>query len=77
LCLEEYTEYIKQYTYLEPNHYLKNKGSTISIYYVSAEEEGITIVPILNGEQHHVSGNNKDGFVITVFNEQRSEDNEC
>jgi len=77
LCLEEYTEFVKQYSYEEPYRYLINKVTSIAIYYVQAEEKcETTAVPILKGEQHQVSGNNKDGFVVTVWTEQGSDDGE-
>jgi D-alanyl-D-alanine dipeptidase/carboxypeptidase len=72
LCLEEYTVFVKQFSYDTPYLYTKSNGSVISIYYVAADED-ITIVPFINREQH-LSGNNKDGFVITAFSEQGSDE---
>jgi D-alanyl-D-alanine dipeptidase/carboxypeptidase len=69
LCLEEYIEYIKSYTVIDPYLYSTEKGSVIGIYYVRAEAD-TTEVPVLNGETYSLSGNNQDGFVVTVFSPQ-------
>lgn len=73
-CLEEYTQFLKQYVFHHEHLYVEHKSSVIEIYYVSAEED-ITTVPITNEEQYHLSGNNIDGYVITVFHEKGSEHN--
>jgi D-alanyl-D-alanine dipeptidase/carboxypeptidase len=72
-CLEEYVEYLKGYTYAgEPLRF--NIGSLqVEIYYVPAEEGPSTTVPIVKCDLYRLSGNNKDGFIITAF--QGSEHN--
>ncbi|MBH5317538.1 D-alanyl-D-alanine carboxypeptidase family protein [Paenibacillus sp. GSMTC-2017] len=65
LCLEEYTEYVKEHRYNCNHLYVVTHFSLFEIYYVKAEREE-TIVPIVNGNGFEVSGNNKDGFVVTV-----------
>jgi zinc D-Ala-D-Ala dipeptidase/carboxypeptidase len=69
LCLEEYTEFIKAFTYQHPYDFFTEDGLFTQIYYVQAvqADQDMTTVPILNGEKYHLSGNNKDGFVVTVF----------
>jgi D-alanyl-D-alanine dipeptidase/carboxypeptidase len=78
LCLEEYIEFVKQFTYQRPYRYINNQSpTTIEIYYVPADEGTITI-PILNSElsseRYHWSGNNKDGFIVTVGSKQGSDE---
>lgn len=66
LCLEEYMSYLKNYSY---DTYL-GQGSVdfigdYAIYYVPAKND-ITYVPIPADKSYDVSGNNIDGFVVTV-----------
>jgi D-alanyl-D-alanine dipeptidase/carboxypeptidase len=78
-CLEEYTEFVKSYTDQRPYRYIDHSVSTtIEIYYIPAEQ-GTTTIPIMNSEQSHWSGNNKDGFVVSSWSnrvgyEQGSDD---
>ncbi|MBR5426767.1 MAG: M15 family metallopeptidase [Clostridia bacterium] len=66
LCLEEYIEYIKQFTY--PNSYLRVniRGDVYQIYYVPASPEGKTAVSVPAFGSCDISGNNSDGFIVTV-----------
>ncbi len=68
LCLEEYAEKLKSYPY-DGNH-LKAKdadGKNYEIYYFASDNETtMTSVPIPSGYEYEVSGNNTDGFIITV-----------
>lgn len=66
LCLEEYTEYIKQYPYHDAHLYFENDTSVIEIYYVESEGN-LTVMPVMSGDSYQWSGNNKDGYVVTVF----------
>lgn len=74
LCLEEYTEYVKQFSYNKFHLYIEDSSSVIEIYYVMAEGE-LTTVPIVNGYCYQHSGNNQDGYVVTVFH--RKGDGSC
>ncbi len=65
LCLEEYIEQIKSYTNEKPLEI--NVGDKLyGVYYVPANAEGNTDVPVPAGLTYQVSGNNVDGFVVTV-----------
>lgn len=66
LSLEEYTEFIKDYT--EDNKYLfsQDNGADIEIYYVPADREKMEI-SIPEKCIHQISGNNVDGFVVTLW----------
>lgn len=65
LCLEEYIEQIKAYSNEKPLEV--NVGDKVyGIYYVAASTEGNTDVPVPSGLSYNVSGNNADGFIVTV-----------
>lgn len=65
LCMEEYIEIIKTYTNENPLKITAN-GQSYAVYYVPAEEdETDVIVPL--GKMYTVSGNNADGFIVTVI----------
>lgn len=65
-CLEEYENYIRQFTY--PNSYLRVNihGDVFKIYYVPASAEGKTKIPVPVVGAYQISGNNSDGFIVTV-----------
>ena len=65
LTLEEYIENIKSYNKDTP---LKVTDGTKSynIYYVSANENSVTEVPVPSDKTYTISGNNTDGFIVTV-----------
>lgn len=66
LCLEEYMVYLKNYSYyVNPGQGVTEAGKNYSIYYIPAENE-ITYIPIPESKAYEVSGNNKDGFIVTV-----------
>ncbi|MBC8536338.1 M15 family metallopeptidase [Feifania hominis] len=67
LCLEEYLELLRQYPY-EGEHLIfdDSDGSRYEIYYVEAEAEGETQLPVPQELAYTVSGDNAGGFVVTV-----------
>lgn len=65
LCLEEYIETIKQYTTANPLR-LSAAGHEYQIYYVQATVNGPTDVPVPSSAPYTLSGNNVDGFIVTV-----------
>lgn len=67
LCLEEYITLIKNYTYNEPLEYTTFNGRTYNIYYVPVDQNNPTTnIPILMDKEYSISGNNIDGFIVTV-----------
>lgn len=66
LCLEEYLTYVKQFTYDHPLGVAVG-GTEYRIYYTPAAEEGDTQVQRYLDGGYEVSGNNKDGFIVTVW----------
>lgn len=67
LCLEEYIEFLKGYTYYEnPGQGITKETQNYSIYYVPSEGN-VTNIPVPSSKKYDVSGNNKDGFIVTVY----------
>lgn len=65
LCLEEYIETIKSYTNTAPLEI--TVGQTLyQVYYVPASAEGNTDVPVPQNKSYTISGNNSDGFIVTL-----------
>ncbi|WP_019120934.1 D-alanyl-D-alanine carboxypeptidase family protein [Brevibacillus massiliensis] len=71
--LEEYTEFLKQYTFDRGHLFMETDRSLIEIYYVPAEQ-GTTAVPVNPAARNNLSGNNQNGFVVTAFHPKGSED---
>lgn len=66
LCLEEYIEFIKSYRYYtKPYQSETGVAANYSIYYVPVNGES-TEIPIPAQHEYEISGNNKDGFIVTV-----------
>lgn len=66
LCLEEYIELLKHYTY-DGEHLTVAAGEkTYEIYYVAADPSADTEVPVPSDKTYEISGNNVDGFIVTV-----------
>lgn len=65
LCLEEYISEVKAHTKDDPLTVAVD-GEVSLIYYVPASEEGNTDVPVPKDKTYTVSGNNSDGFIVTV-----------
>lgn len=66
LTLTEYYDYLKNHDYSVPLYY--TVGDTMyTVYYVEAQSGG-TDVPVLESKQYEISGNNSDGFIVTIKN---------
>ncbi len=68
LCLEEYMELLKEYPYDGEHLTITNHdGKIYEVYYVEASTSfGTTMVPVPGSLSYEVSGNNSDGFIVTV-----------
>lgn len=67
LCLEEYIDKIKENTKENPLTVSANDGTTWSMWYEKEYEEGdVTQIAIPKDCDYEISGNNVDGFIITV-----------
>lgn len=70
LCLEEYEDFLKGYSYDKPLMYTSSNNIKYGIYFTKAGKEKTNIqVPLDDNDQQYayeISGNNIDGFIITV-----------
>lgn len=67
LCLEEYLNVIKEHPYSgEHLSVIDDSDEQYDIYYVEGSTAGITKVPVPKDLPYTVSGDNINGFVITV-----------
>ena len=70
LTLEEYTEYLKQFTY-NGNHFcFRSHSRDFEIFYVPVHDNKKAVIEISNKISYQVSGNNVDGVVVTLCKEQ-------
>ena len=67
-CLEEYMQYIYGFPFGVTHLTIEDEeGTQYEIYYVAANTSGSTTsVPVPNSGSYTVSGNNVDGFIVTV-----------
>ena len=65
LCLEEYIDALKGHNNENPLEVAADK-KLYQIYYVPANKTGDTEVPLPSNKTYSVSGNNVDGFIVTV-----------
>ncbi|MFA5658855.1 MAG: M15 family metallopeptidase [Oscillospiraceae bacterium] len=68
LCFEEYIDYIKQYSFdgiKENCKVTTDDGGQYEIYYVPVGQTS-TEIPVPKNYSYTVSGNNVDGFIVTV-----------
>lgn len=71
LCLEEYLSALQEHTYEDEHVFVECNGKRYEIYYVEAsvDDNGSiadTAVPVPTAYPYTLSGNNYDGFVVTV-----------
>lgn len=65
MCLEEYIEYLKSFSFDKTHLYVRDfDGTKYEIYYVKAKD-GPTNVPVPKNREYVISGNNVDGFIVT------------
>lgn len=66
-CLEEYVQYVKSFEFDGEWLELVSEGPRAAAYYVRAEENGPTEISLPVCGSYQVSGNNVDGFIVTVY----------
>ncbi len=68
MCLEEYTEYVRQFAF-QGKHLYFETGETLSEIYFVAATETVAYVPepTARGESWQLSGNNSDGHIVTAI----------
>ncbi|ABW20388.1 D-alanyl-D-alanine carboxypeptidase family protein [Alkaliphilus oremlandii] len=65
-ALEEYHDFIKNYTSIEHSFKYKDENNLIQLFFVKSTEDVQTFY-IEDDSKYEVSGNNQDGFIITLF----------
>lgn len=76
ICLEEYIELLRTNYRYEGEHlkFSDETGSAYEIFfYPSDDGSETTNVPVPNDKKYDISGNNNDGFIITVYTEAAHE----
>lgn len=67
ICYEEYIEELKSHDIENPLEIVDSDGKAYQVYYVPAEmDKTMTYVPLISEKPYTISGNNADGFIITV-----------
>lgn len=67
ICYEEYIDGLKNYSADTPLEIVDSDGKAYAVYYVPAEtEKSVTYVPLISDKPYTISGNNSDGFIITI-----------
>ena len=72
ICFEEYISFVKNYRYDCKLTFMQENGKVIEIFYVPARNDKIEIA-IPDYCIYNVSGNNIDGFIVTIW---RKDDDE-
>ncbi len=76
LCLEEYIELLRNAHSYDSEH-LKIQdeyGANYEIFfYPSDDGADVTNVPVPSGVRYDISGNNVDGFIVTVYVDEKTE----
>ncbi|MBR1592652.1 MAG: M15 family metallopeptidase [Ruminococcus sp.] len=69
ICLEEYIDMLRSYTYDGSKlEIICDDGANYEVYFVPADSSSdITAVPVPKDEEYEISGNNIDGFIVTVL----------
>ncbi|MDE5946377.1 MAG: D-alanyl-D-alanine carboxypeptidase family protein [Oscillospiraceae bacterium] len=65
ITLEEYIEALKSYNKDNPLK-ITDGSKNYDVYYVQANANNVTEVPVPNDKTYSISGNNVDGFIVTV-----------
>ena len=75
LCLEEYIDLIREHPYERLNDHLEftdDNGKEYEVYFVKSDDGNEkTTVPVPTGVRYEISGNNVDGFIVTVYKGQK------
>lgn len=72
LCFEEYIDLVRQHPY-EGEHleFTDSNGKNCEVYFVASDDGNeTTSIPVPAGIKHEISGNNSDGFIVTVYKDE-------
>lgn len=76
LTLEEYTEFIKKYTFGSRPYIRREKGMILTVSYIPAAKNGETEICLDGLYPCSVSGNNKDGYILTEWRREYADSTE-
>ena len=72
LCLEEYIDLIRKHPYDGEHLEFSDGTSDYEVYFVKSDDgSDKTIIPVPTGIRYDISGNNDDGFIATVYKNQK------
>ena len=75
LCLEEYIDLLRDKYKYENEHLevIDDDGAHYEIFFVPSDDgEETTNVPVPSGYKYDISGNNSDGFIVTVHKDEKT-----
>lgn len=67
MALEEYIDFIKGFTWNEKYIQKVKEEKVVEICYIPANEEEVTEISIPKESVYQISGNNADGFIVTLW----------
>lgn len=76
LCLEEYIDLLREKHPYEGSHleFSDHNGKNYEVYFFPSDDGAETTnVPVPNGYKYEISGNNVDGFIVTVYKDEEAE----
>ena len=73
LCLEEYIDLVREHPYDgEHLEFKDDDDDEYEVYFVASDDgSDKTTVPVPNGIRYDISGNNVDGFIVTVYKNKK------
>ena len=74
LCLEEYIDLIREHPYDKTHlEFADDQGNEYEVYFVASDDGSEqTSVPVPAGVKYEISGNNVDGFIVTVYKNSKT-----
>ena len=70
LALEEYVDYIRGFVYRKKHLRIQKGTQEMEVFYISAGDEEEMTVTLPEYLVYQISGNNVDGFIVTVWRRQ-------
>ena len=65
--LEEYIDFLRQFTVHGEHLYMQRKNKRIEVFYVPVGSDGTATVVVPEQSYYDISGNNFDGFIVTLW----------
>lgn len=74
MALEEYIEDLKQYAYDKQPLTMVDSNFYFEIFYIAIKDQEEIQIKLPNCTAYQVSGNNQDGFIVTLWKERRKDE---